>query len=117
GRGLIALNQHECGAMLFSTNKNEVLNLVLPEPATPGAVIVESDCPADKGGALRNSGNFKISTPLISVVGGYDLNPCEVNDPNGCTNGVVPLTGQPRGGDPLQGLALPTGLPHGSCSP
>jgi Putative Flp pilus-assembly TadE/G-like len=89
GRGLIALNPTACPALEF--DGSSTTNLY-----SDGAIIVESSCTPN---ALDGGGNaWEVQAGLITVVGGYQINPCNVSS---CLNGTTPVTGVAPTGDPL----------------
>jgi hypothetical protein len=96
GRGLIALSPTACPGLEF--DGSSTTNLY-----SDGAVIVESSCQPN---ALDGGGNaWEVQAGLITVVGGYAINPCTVPL---CLNGTIPVSGVAPVGDPLAGVPEPT---------
>lgn len=95
-RGLIALDPDDCEALTFSGSSDTNLY-------SDGAVIVESNCQPN---ALDGGGSaWEVQAGLISVVGGYVINPCTVSS---CLNGTTPVTGSAPQGDPLSDVPEPS---------
>lgn len=95
GRGLVALNPTACPSLEFSGSSTTNLH-------STGAIIVESDCTPN---ALDGGGNaWEVQAGLITVVGGYQINPCTELT---CLNGTMPTTGVAPTGDPLGSLPEP----------
>jgi Flp pilus assembly protein TadG len=104
-RGLIALNPTACSSLLFQGSSDTNLHAT-------GAVIVESRCQPN---ALEGGGTaWDVEAGYISVVGGYQINPCTVP---ACLGGTTPQTGAIVQGDPLRNLPAPVKPANapGSC--